>query len=281
MNDTRLVIGCGYLGSRVARHWRDVGCRVFVTTRNPEHARDYRELGLEPIVCDVLDHASPKTLPSARTVFYGIGLDRSSGQSTHAVYVDGLANVLAALPRPDKFIYIGSASVYGQTDGEWVDEDSPTEPQEESGRICLEAEQLLRRQMPDAIILRFGAIYGPGRLLRQKAIETGEPIVGNPDKWLNLIHVDDGMRAVLAAAERARPGGIYNVCDGEPVQRRMFFAQLARTLGAPEPRFVQPEPGVQTRHDSANRRLSNRKLRDELGAQLRYATFRDGLATPV
>jgi nucleoside-diphosphate-sugar epimerase len=277
MNDIRLVIGCGYLGSRVARHWREVGYRVFVTTRSAELAEDHRALGMAPIVCDVLDPSSLKSLPSAQTVFYGVGLDRPSGKSMREVYVNGLANVLAALPRPDRFIYIASAGVYGQTGGEWVDEDSPTEPQEESGRICLEAEQLLRRHLPEAVILRFGGIYGPGRLLRQKAIEAGEPIVAAVDKWLNLIQVDDGVRAVLAAEQAAAPGGIYNICDNEPVRRGEFFAYLARLLNAPEPRFIEPAPNMRGPHDLADRRISNRRMREELGVVLRYPTFRDGL----
>ena len=133
------------------------------------------------------------------------GLDRSSGQTMRAVYVEGLANVLAALPAPARFVHVSSTSVYGQTDGEEVDEQSATEPEEESGKIVLEAERVLRRAAPEAIILRFAGIYGPGRLLRRQAIEAGEPIVGNADKWLNLIQVEDGAEAVLAAVELQHP----------------------------------------------------------------------------
>src|SRR5207247_1991336 len=122
-----------------------------------------------------------------------------------------LANVLAQLPPPKRFIYVSSSSVYGQTNGGWVDETSPTEPNEESGRIVLEAENLLRAKLPNAIFLRFAGIYGPGRLLRRQTIERGDPIVGDADKWLNLIHVDDGARVILAAEERAEPGRVYNV----------------------------------------------------------------------
>ena len=77
-----------------------------------------------------------------------------------AVYVDGLANVLDQLPRPNCFLYISSSSVYGQTGGGWVDETAPTEPNEDAGRIVLEAENLLRAKLPDAIVLRFAGIYG-------------------------------------------------------------------------------------------------------------------------
>src|SRR5436309_1324813 len=83
----------------------------------------------------------------------------------------GLANVLAQLPRPRRFLYISSSSAYGQTDGGWVDEDSPTEPQEKSGQVVLAAEEVLRARLPEAIVLRFSGIYGPGRLLRRQTIE--------------------------------------------------------------------------------------------------------------
>ena len=78
-------------------------------------------------------------------MLYAIGLDRSAGKGMREVYLDGLTNVLNVLPMPRRFIYISSTSVYGQTDGSWVDEDSLTEPAEESGRIVLECEQILRQ----------------------------------------------------------------------------------------------------------------------------------------
>src|SRR5262245_45229702 len=157
----KLIVGCGYLGRRVAEQWQRQGHRVFATTRNPTRADEFRELGLELVVCDVLDPASLRALPSVATVLYCVGLDRSSGQTMQAVYVDGLANVLAALPAPGRFIHISSTSVYGQTDGEGVDETSATEPLEESGQIVLKAERVLRHAVPGAIILRFAGIYGP------------------------------------------------------------------------------------------------------------------------
>lgn len=182
-----------------------------------------------------------------------------------AVYVEGLGNVLRALPKPKTFIHVSSTSVYGQSNGSWVDEDSPTEPQEESGRIVLEAERILLALCPEAVILRFAGIYGPGRLLRQKTVAAGEPIVGDPDKWLNLIHVEDGARAVLAAEERGIPGRVYNISDGQPVRRREFFTALARKLNAPPPKFVAPPTDQPTPpHEKGNRRIRNDRMRDEL-----------------
>jgi nucleoside-diphosphate-sugar epimerase len=174
---------------------------------------------------------------------------------------------------------VSSSSVYGQADGSWVDEDSPTQPEEEAGQIVLEAETVLRRRLPAAIILRFAGIYGPGRLLRQKTIEASEPIVGNPEKWLNLIHVDDGASAILAVQQRAASGSLFNVCDGVPVMRRDFFAELARLLRAPPPRFAPPEGPVP--HERGQRRIGNGKIMAETGLVVRYPSYREGLRAAV
>ena len=159
-------------------------------------------------------------------------MDRSAGKSMREVYLVGLANVLRVLPTPRRFIYVSTTSIYAQTDGDWVDEASPAEPTEESGRVALECERDLREHLPDAIVLRFAGIYGPGRVIRRTSIVKGEPIAADPDGWLNLIHVEDGSRAVLAAAERGQPGATYNVADDRPVTRREFYSELATLLGA-------------------------------------------------
>src|SRR5262245_11805992 len=216
MSDSVHVIGCGYLGRRAGERWRAAGRTVSALTRSAARAEELRAAGFEPVVGDVTDRDSLR-FAQADTVLYAVGLDRAAGKSIREVYVGGLANVLAVLPQPRRFVYVSSTSVYGQTDGEEVDETAATEPVEESGRVVLEAERLLRERLPEAIILRFAGIYGPGRLLRRAAVETGEPLATDPQKRINVIHVEDGARAVLAAAERGAPGATYNVADGCPV----------------------------------------------------------------
>lgn len=274
-----LVIGCGYLGSIVAAMWRDRGDTVFATTRRDDGAVLLRSLGIEPVLCDVLEPTGLEKLSDLDSVLFAVGFDRTSGRSMREVYVDGLNRVLDRLPQPRRFLYVSSTSVYGQTDGEWIDEAAPTEPQEESGRIVLEAEGALRSRLPEAIVLRFAGIYGPGRLLRRKTLEAGEPIVGDADKWLNLIHVQDGARAILAAEERAVSGSTTIVSDGHPVRRRDFYDELARMLGAPTPRYVAPPAGAPTPpHEKGNRRLVNRKMIEGLAVKLEYPDYRAGLA---
>lgn len=269
-----LIFGCGYLGQRVAKLWQRQGRRVHALTRQATNLPE----GVEPMVGDVLDPASLRALPQVDTVLYAVGFDRASGAAMRAVYVDGLANVLAHLPTPRRFIYVSSSSVYGQTDGGWVDETSATEPNEDAGRIVLDAEATLRSRLPGAIVLRFAGIYGPGRLLRRQTVEKGEPIVGDADKWLNLIHVDDGANVVLAAEEHAEPGQTYNVCDDHPVRRRYFYAALARLLGAPAPTFALPPADQPTPpHEKGNRRINNRRMKTRLGVALCYPDYDQGL----
>jgi nucleoside-diphosphate-sugar epimerase len=189
----------------------------------------------------------------------------------HDVYVGGLANVLDGLPSPPRFTYVSSSSVYGQTDGGWVDEHSPTEPIEESGRVVLEAETLLRTRLPHATILRLSGIYGPGRVLRKAALLAGEPLVGDAEKWINLIHVDDAADAVLKSESLA--GQTLNICDDEPVTRRNLYTHTAEKLGAPPAKFM---PGPSGRGDT-NRRIRNDLAKRALGWQLRHTNFRKGL----
>jgi nucleoside-diphosphate-sugar epimerase len=272
--ESTLILGCGYLGARVASLWQQQNRRVYAATRDAEHLPS----GVEPIVCDVLRPQSLRTLPEVDTVLYAVGFDRTSGATMCAVFVNGLANVLDHVPRPKRFIYVSSSSVYGQADGGWVDETSPTEPNEESGRIVLEAEAVLRVKLPGAMILRFAGIYGPGRLLRRQTIEKGEPIVGDAGKWLNLIHVEDGARVVLAAEQQGEPGRVYNVCDDHPVRRRYFYATLARALRTSEPMFAAPPLDQPTPpHEKGHRRINNRRMKEELGTTLRYPDYEQGL----
>jgi len=269
-----LIFGCGYLGRRVARLWLGAGRRVAALTRG--NADALRASGIEPICGDVLDPASLPALPAAATVLYAVGADRTAGRPMRDVYVSGLANVLAALPSCVRFLYVSSTSVYGQTDGGWVTEESAAEPTEESGRVILEAEQLLRAKRPDAIVLRFAGLYGPDRLLRKQPILRGEPLVGDADKWLNLVHVADGAAAVLCAETRAAPSATYHIADGTPVRRRDFYTRLAELLNAPEAKFDhRAEPGA------PNRRIDASRARAALGWVPEFASYRDGLSVAV
>ena len=277
----KLIVGCGYLGRRVAALWTARGHSVYGTTRG--RADELRALGVEPVVGDVFKDEILRAVPPAETVLYAVSPDGRSGQGPSLVWGSGLAGVLSALAawsRPPRFLLVSSTGVYGQADGEEVDESAVTEPADETGRALVSAEERAREEV-NAVVLRYAGIYGPGRLIRAQTLRAGEPIAADPDKWLNLIHVEDGAAAVLAAEARAAPGHVYNVSDGHPVLRRDFYARLARLLGAPEARFVPPPPDAPARHDRGNRRIVNRRMCEELGVLPRYPSYAEGLAASV
>ena len=108
--------------------------------------------------------------------------------------------------RSHRFVYASSTGVYGQEGGVEVDEDSAAEPRHESGRVCREGEDLVahrfgRETNIPTVSLRFAGLYGPGRIVRREAIVRGEPIVGDPARFLNLIHIDDAATAAVLALE--------------------------------------------------------------------------------
>lgn len=272
MNQSTLIIGCGYLGLRVAEHLVARGEAVFGTTRQPIRVDELRSAGITPLLLDVTVQLVD-TLPVVDRVLYNIGFDRNAGASMRQVYVQGLAEVLRLLAgRPARFVYASSTSVYGRGNGEWVDESSPTNPHTEAGRICLDAETTLRDQRPEAVVLRLAGLYGPNRIIRRAGIEAGQPFAADPDSFLNLIHIDDAAKAAVAALDSPAPEPLYNVSDGTPVTRRAYAETLARRLAAPPPSFAPHQSP-----DPANRRINNRRLREGLGCSPDFPDLEIGL----
>jgi nucleoside-diphosphate-sugar epimerase len=119
----KLIFGCGYLGLRVAARWAADGGRVCAVTRFAEKGSVLRDSGVEPLVADIMAPLTLRKLPEADTVLFAVGYERGSGHSIRQLYVDGLRNVLEHLPSGvNRFIYISSTGVYGQSDDAWVDE---------------------------------------------------------------------------------------------------------------------------------------------------------------
>ena len=281
----KMVFGCGYLGLRVARNWAAGGEPVYVLTRSQDRAKQFAHEGLRPLVGDLTKPASLPNIPPVETVLFAVGFDRASGHSIHEVYVDGLTSALAALTvQPLQIIYISSTGVYGQDDGSWVDEASPCEPTRAGGRACLAAEELLRGHPlgERAVVLRLAGLYGPGRIPRADALASGAAIEAPSDGFMNLIHVDDAARVVEHVAARQPPENLYLVSDGHPVLRRHYFRELARLLAAPPPRFVQPlAESHAAQRAAADKRISNRRMVEQLAVELAYPTYRAGLAAIV
>jgi nucleoside-diphosphate-sugar epimerase len=279
---TKLIIGCGYLGRRVARLWLDAGHSVAAITRSPARAEELKQQGIQSLVADITQPATLGKLPEADSVLFAVGYDATSGRSRREYFVDGLQTVLDALsPKIQRFILISSTSVYGQTEGQWIDEDAPCLPKTESGLAILEGENVLMASQfgQCALILRLAGLYGPGRLLRRaEVLMAGNPFVAPKDNFLNLIHIDDAATIIVAADMHAKLPCNYIVADGNPVKYCDYITYLAKLLGAPVPRFQEPSAFQSDQNRSlSNKRLSNARIQCELGVQLEYPTYKEGL----
>jgi len=284
LNDSvdKLIIGCGYLGSRVAQRWLNNGFRVAGVVRRPEHAEELARQGIVLIVADVTQPSTLDRLPPAATVLCSVGYDSRSETTRQQVYVDGLRAVLDRLSDDVlRIILISSTGVYGSSDGAWIDEDSPCVPSRSSGAALLEAEQLLQssRFKDRSVILRLAGIYGPGRLPRMVALGANEPVPVAAGHYVNLIHVDDAVTAVMCADAVHAAGRVYNVSDGHPIERREYLAKLSQVFGLPPPIFCQPidESQASDRRND-NKRICNRRMLEHLGVVLTYAKVEEGLA---
>jgi nucleoside-diphosphate-sugar epimerase len=279
---SKLVLGGGYLGTRVARQWLAAGEEVFVTTRSRDRVDQLAAEGFAPLVLDVTRPETLTDLPAVDAAVWAVGYREGESASRREVYVDGLRNVLAALPGTlRRFLHVSSTGVYAPTAGS-VSEESPCRPMRESSRAILEGEEVLTAHPlgARAIILRLAGLYGPGRVPLAAQLRAGNPLAVAPDGVINLIHVEDAARAVLAAERMARPPRIYNVADGHPVPRRAFYEELARLLGLPPPEFRGPSPEeVTAARGGGHKWVDNSRLVEELAFSFRYPSYREGLAS--
>ncbi len=278
-----LIVGCGYLGQQVAQLLIEQGLRVAGTTRSPERASALQKRGIVPLLADVLDPQQVEQLPVAPLVLHCVGYDRTAAASMRQVYVEGLDSILARLATGrGRLVYASSTGVYAQRDGSWVDEQSPAQPESASGRVCLEAEDRVRRfhNISDwqAVILRLSGLYGPGRIPNRDRLLRAELIPSDPDHWLNLIHIHDAARCCMQALLAAGFSPLYVACDDQPARRREFYEHLARLLGTSPPAFEANGGG---RRDGSNKRASNRLIKSQLGIQLDYPSYREGLAHAI
>jgi nucleoside-diphosphate-sugar epimerase len=271
----RLIVGCGYLGERLAARWVASGSRVWGLVRTPGRVERLSSTGVEAIIADVASGASLPPLPEVDTVVWSVGFDRSAGHGYRDVHVGGLSRLLEALPGRPRVIFVSSTGVWGRLDGLAVDEATPPHPDREAGRVLLEAEALLRgHRLGPGTALRLAGIYGPGRLPRLDDLRSGAALAADPDSWLNLIHVDDAAAVVMAVADHAGPGPLYVVSDGHPVRRREFYARLASLTGSPPPRWTPPSPDAR----GGDKQVDPRRLYAEIGPALAHPNALAALA---
>lgn len=271
------MIGCGYLGRQVACAWIARGLTVAALTRSHDKQQLLQEDGISSILGDILQPNSLASLPAAKIILYAVAPDATSDHPRDEVVLKGLQNVLAATRgRCDRFIFVSSTSVYGQSSGEWVDETSPCEPETMAGQLAVKAEALARREDATSIV-RLSGIYGPNRLLtRVETLRNRIPLSGSPDAWLNLIHVEDAVLAIVVHAAHSDPCPTVLVSDGQPCRRMEYYELLAVLTGTPAPVFDCTKPPVRG-SGGLNKRCQNRLLQTHYKVGLKYPSYREGL----
>ncbi|NIW35174.1 MAG: NAD-dependent epimerase/dehydratase family protein [Gemmatimonadetes bacterium] len=281
-----LIVGCGYTGERLARRLLDTGAVVLGTTRDAERGAELRRAGIEPSIgeLDARETLGQIEKFEPELVAYFVP-PRDDGTDPL------LTKVLTATRLPlEAFLYASSTSIYGNRDGAWVDETTAIRPEDAPGsrhsceRLMIEAAR--DRGMPTRVC-RITGIYGPGRTLR-RSLESGRYVlIDGHDTWVSRIHVDDLVTGLIAAWQHGEAGGLYNIVDDEPHRASEFARLAARLHGLAEPAVISEAEARERLSESrfrrklTNKRVRSIRLKQELGVDLEYPTYRVGLPAAV
>ena len=278
-----LIVGCGYLGRRLARELRADGRAVTGIVRSAESAAALAALGIAAVRADLDEERLGNPLPATGAEIYYFAPPPASGDDDPRIR-RVLATVTGAAPR--RIVYVSTSGVYGDCAGAWIDESQPLNPTTPRARRRAAAESALQSWSAatgvPVVILRVPGIYGPGKLPLER-LRKKLPLLREEDSpFTNRIHVDDLIAVCRAAMERGRPGAAYNVSDGQPSNMTDYFNRIAERVGLPRPPVVVRAdidvlgPGMRAFMEES-KRLDNRRMRDELGVELRYPTLEAGL----
>ena len=267
---TVLIAGCGDLGT-------EVGLRLHTLGRHVVGLRRRAELLPPEIDGYSVDLASEKPVvpPDTDIVIVAIAAGSPDPEVYRAAYVTGLAHLLDALDEarvtPNRFLLVSSTAVYDIDDGSTVDETTPANPGPGTDAILLEAEDLLRSRVPNAVVLRLGGVYGPGRERLIDQVRTGRATLADRSRLTNRIHRDDAAALIVHLMLRDEtPVPLYLGVDSTPVPGVEVLAFLAAELGLPNPEIV--ETGSRR---GGNKRISNQRVLDT-GFTFSYPSFREG-----
>ncbi|HWK72724.1 MAG TPA: NAD-dependent epimerase/dehydratase family protein [Povalibacter sp.] len=280
-----LIVGCGYVGQRLARRLAAI-YDITAVVRSADRAAALNASGIRAVALDLdrvrLSSWIPEKLEQA-AIFY-LAPPPASGESD--LRLDRFLQ-LATVP-PRAFIYVSTTGVYGDTQGAGVDESTPVRPLTDRARRRVSAEEMTRvwcsERRVRRIVLRVPGIYGPGRLPIER-LKQREPALRPEDAGLsNRIHVDDLVEACAAAALNQEARGVYNVTDGNACSSTAFLDRLAALADLPCPPRISMDEAQLTfsperlsyLHES--RRVSNERMLKHLGVKLKYAQLDQGIA---
>jgi nucleoside-diphosphate-sugar epimerase len=270
-----LIIGCGALGTQLAHVLVAKGHHVTGLKRNPPETVAGN---VDYFKADITSLADLKDLPTDfDTLYFIVSPDGRNQESYRAVYESGLANLLKQFSLAGSnphWIFVSSTSVYGQSQGEWVDEDSIAQPENAASQLIRQAEQKLMNLDAGNIVVRFSGIYGPGREYLLRMARQTPAIQKNPPYFTNRIHQLDCIGVLAFLLERRLAGVALEQCylasDDDPAPMWEVMSWLAEHLKCQPPTVkIMENQGIM------NKRCNNRRLK-ALGYQFRYPSYKDG-----
>ena len=276
-----VILGCGYVGLELARQLIERGHEVVGVRRSDEGLRAVEATGATAVRADVTDPDSLDAIPDADSVVFAASSGGRGAEAAREVYVDGLRTAVDAFGErddvPDRFVYTSSTGVYGDHDGDWVDET----------RVLVEAERIARERTAEygihGQVARFAGLYGPERYRLERYLEG--PVTAG---YLNMIHRDDAAGAVDHLLSGGLDEAVALVVDDEPVDKHAFADWLADECGVERPPKRSKaerldDPGLSAtarRRILTSKRCSNDRL-EASGYEFRYPTFREGYRAAV
>lgn len=287
-----LIIGCGDVALRLVRQQRESssslhgGVQFYALNRSPARIPLLREMGIRPIVGDLDDRRSLIRLAGIADVV--LHFAPPQGEEFIDRRTRRLLAALAMGTHPARMVYISTTGVYGDCAGSWVEETRPARPGNARARRRWDAEQQLRawaiRVGARLHILRAPGIYARGRLPEARVRQGLPALLSETDIHTNHIHAEDLARLAWCAVFRARPQRLYNAVDDSGLKMGDWFDCVADHLGVPRPPRLSYEavmtavtPAMRT-FLNESRRLSNRRIRDELGFRFCYPDVHTGLS---
>ncbi|MBI4718620.1 MAG: SDR family oxidoreductase [Planctomycetes bacterium] len=280
------ILGCGYVGCAIGERLAAQGQRVVGTTTTPDRQATIAAGGMEPQLLR-LDEvpALHRLLSDSDAVVLTVAPGKRGG-AYRDVYLAGARSLLLALPLTPvrHLIYTSSTRVYGQDDGSWVTESSPAQPADEAGQVLAATERTLRWGVaalspgaPGTVcgtalpgchtivtVLRLSGIYGPGRDPRPRICAQAGGERHDGEEFVNMIHRDDIVDAVVALLHRPYDG-VLNLTDDEPLRRRDYYDRVLAAAGLPPICWTTPQAELYQ-----GKRVSNEGIKQHLGLTLRH-----------
>ncbi|MEM1235510.1 MAG: SDR family oxidoreductase [Pseudomonadota bacterium] len=270
---TLLSFGHGYSARALAHLLLPQEWRIIGTTRSPEKAEALKADGIEARV------TPDENLTADIAVATHILMSAAPGEGGDP-FLSAYGAALSAA-QPEWVGYLSTTGVYGDHGGAWVDEAAPLTPATKRGQMRVDAEAAWQATGLEPHIFRLAGIYGPGRGPFSKVRAGTARRIIKQGQIFSRIHVEDIAQVLAASIAQPNPGAIYNVCDNDPAPPEDVIAHAAELLGLPLPPAVDFETADMTpmarSFYSESKRVRNDRIREELGVDLLYPSYKDGL----